>query len=232
MPSLFDQLQAEWPVLARRPDTAVAAAPACTLLGVTDPDRLVAAVRRRPAAETDPALAALAADAPGSQPAARVLLQLLLPGTCRLAGRWWALGDADERAAAAVTAVYARIRGYRIDRRPTHIAANILLDANQDLRRLARRATRYATTITICDPAVLTPPAEPAVSAAAELADVLADAVAAGRVRADDAELVAVTRIGGTRIADLAESRGIPARTLHWRRRNAEDALVAARTAA
>jgi hypothetical protein len=34
--------------------------------------------------------------------AARVLLQLLLPGTRRMARRWWALGDPDKRAGAAV----------------------------------------------------------------------------------------------------------------------------------
>ena len=50
--------------------------------------------------------------------AARVLLQLLLPDTRALARRWWALGDPDERAAAAVTAVYHRIRHYPLARRP------------------------------------------------------------------------------------------------------------------
>lgn len=233
MPSLFDQLEAEWPRLTRRPDIAEAAAPACALLGVASPDQFVATVRRRPAADTDAALATLAAQAATSEPAARILLQLLMPGTCRLARRWWALGDSDERAAVAVAAVYSRIRGYRLDRRPTHIAANILLDANQELRRAARRATRYATTMAVSDPATMTaPPAAPAATAADELASVLTDAVAAGVVGAEEAALVAATRIGGRRMADLAAERGTPARTLHWRRRHAEDALIAAGAAA
>src|SRR5262245_768391 len=55
--------------------------------------------------------------------ATRVLLQLLLPGTRNLARRWWALGDPDERAAAAVCAVYNRIRTYPLARRPGRVAA-------------------------------------------------------------------------------------------------------------
>ena len=86
-----------------------------------DADRVLLALVRRAVA--------------GDALAARVLLQLLLPGTRALARRWWALGDADERAAAAVTAVYHRIRRYPIERRPGRVAANILLDAAQELRR-------------------------------------------------------------------------------------------------
>lgn len=233
MPSLFDQLEAEWGSLVRRPDIRDAAAPACELLEVAGPGELVPAVRRMDPADADPALALLAERAPECPASARVLLQLLLPGTCRLAARWWALGDTDERAAVAVSAVYDRIRRYRIDRRPTHIAANVIMDANQDLRRAARRATRYATTMAPADPATLTPPAPSTdVAPAAELAALLSDAVAAGIVRPDDAELVAQTRIAGRRLADIAAARGAKLRTLQWRRRHAEDALIAAGAAA
>ena len=73
-----------------------------------------------------------------------MLLQLLLPGTRSLARRWWALGDPDERAAAAVTAVYHRIRHYPIERRPGRVAANILLDAAHELRRAVPKVVAAA----------------------------------------------------------------------------------------
>lgn len=103
---------------------------------------LVPAVRRAGPEAADVVLSHLARQAcAGPDIAARALLQLLLPGTCRLAARWWALGSTEERAAAAVAVVCDRIRRYPIDRRPAKIAANVLLNANQDLARPARRVT-------------------------------------------------------------------------------------------
>jgi hypothetical protein len=66
---------------------------------------------------------------------------------------------------------------------------------------------------------------------AVELTEVLADAVAAGIVERDDAELIARSRIGGQRVADIAQHRGLRPRTLWDRRQRAEDALVSARLA-
>ena len=59
----------------------------------------------------------------------------------------------------------------------------------------------------------------------------LADAVAAGIVDRDDAELIARSRIGGQRVADIAVHRGLRPRTLWDRRQRAELALVSARLA-
>jgi hypothetical protein len=192
-------------------------------------------VRAAHPADADRVLLALVRRAVvGDDLAARVLLQLLLPGTRALARRWWALGDADERAAAAVTAVYHRIRHYPIERRPGRIAANVLLDAAHELRRAVPKL-------------LATPSADPAAQAAlldrartvhrsvehpaVELTEVLADAVAAGIVGRDDAELIARSRIGGQRVADIAQHRGLRPRTLWDRRQRAEDALVSARLA-
>jgi hypothetical protein len=55
--------------------------------------------------------------------------------------------------------------------------------------------------------------------------------VAAGIVERDDAELIARSRIGGQRVADIAQHRGLRPRTLWDRRQRAEDALVSARLA-
>ena len=54
--------------------------------------------------------------------------------------------------------------------------------------------------------------------AAAELADVLLDAVADGTITATDARLIAESRIAGTRVEALADRHGLSTRTL-WARR-------------
>lgn len=233
MQTVFSQLDREWSALANRPSTATELAEACALAGAARPTDLVPAVRRAAPDRADAVLVSLARlSNSGSDLAARALLQLLLPGTCRLASRWWALGGAEDRAAAATAAVYDRIRRYPIDRRPARIAANILLDANQDLARLARRASaesqltlplefdRLARRHAVTDPT----PAE-------ELRDVIEDAVAAGHVPANWAALIVATHIEGDDLPSIARRTGTPVRTLQWRRRAAEAALVAAAAA-
>ena len=66
---------------------------------------------------------------------------------------------------------------------------------------------------------------------AIELSELLHDAVSAGIVERDDAELIARSRIAGHRVADIAHHRGLRPRTLWDRRQRAELALVAARAA-
>jgi hypothetical protein len=152
-----------------------------------------------------------------------VLLQLLLPGTRSLARRWWALGDHDERAAAAVMAVYHRIRTYPLATRPARVAANILMDAAGELRRAVPRFVLLATET--ADAARREPIVPATAHAAVELAEILRDAVAAGIVAADDAVIIARSRIGGDRVADLAAGRGLRPRTIWDRRQRAERAL-------
>jgi hypothetical protein len=163
--------------------------------------------------------------------AARVVLQLLLPGTRKLARQWWALGDRDERAAAAVAAVYHQIRTYPLARRPGRVAANILMDAAYDLKRTVPRVI----TIPVEDPAVLRHRASTRDthhaqdrSPGEELAEVLTDAVAAGTIVAADAELIARSRIAGHSIDDIARERNRTPRTMRHRRQHAEAALSAA----
>lgn len=163
----------------------------------------------------------------GSDIAARALLQLLLPGTCRLAARWWALGSSEERAAAAVAAVYGRIRRYPLDRRPARIAANVLLDANQDLARSARRILSEREHTASLEPRLFLAAAqEPGPSPAAELREVVQDAIEAGRVPAEWAQLILATHVEGDDLPSIARRTGIPLRTLQWRRRTAEAVLI------
>ncbi len=233
MPSVFDKLEQEWARLAPRfPGQDLEAI--CAVVGATTLGELHAWVRSADRSEADRVMAPLAERAAaGSESAARVLLQLLLPGTCRLAASWWALGDAEERASAAVTAVYQRIRNYPIDRRPTKVAANILLDAGQDLWRAAKKLNAERTRVVCVDPgAVMAPRRHVEPHPADELAEAIHDAVAAGHIAAGDAELIVATRIEGRRLADLAIERGAKLRTLQWRRQVAEAVLARTGSAA
>jgi hypothetical protein len=226
--TVFELLEQEWTRLSgdrlaarRLADVCVVAGGAVSLAGVE------AYVRKAGPEEADAVLLALVRHAvDGDDLAARVLLQLLLPGTRNLARRWWALGDHEERAAAAVAAVYHRIRGYPLSRRPGRVAANVLMDAARELRRAVPRIT-----VTLAaDPATSDDPMSPRPDshAAVELAEVLRDAVDDGILDRDDAELIARSRIAGHRVADIAAHHRLGSRTLWDRRHRAERTLVAA----
>jgi hypothetical protein len=157
----------------------------------------------------------------------RVLLQLLLPGVRRMARRWWPLGTRDEREAAAVAAVWQRIRSYRLDRRPNKVAVNILLDAEKELRRSVAKLDRLVVDL----PSEPPPPAEQ-MSPGDELMVLLRDAVDAGALSVADARIVAAFRIGGHRIAEIGAAEGRSERTVKRRRRAAERTRAMAASAA
>jgi hypothetical protein len=231
MATVFELLDREWEVLAgdraaarRLGDVRRAAGGAGSLHEV---ERFV---RAADPADADRVLLALVTRAVDRDDlAARVLLQLLLPGTRSLANRWWALGDADERAAAAVAAVYGRIRCYPLARRPGRVAANVLLDAARDLRRAVPKVP--VTLVPEPRPHHRDHPVEEApLHPAVELAELLRDAVHDQVISPQDAELIAASRIRGARVADIAARRGSRPRTLWDRRQRAEQALATAAT--
>jgi hypothetical protein len=223
MSTVFELLEGEWAQLAGDQHAAGALHAACGAAGgAATLDQLERYVRAASPGDADRVLVILVAGAIGGEVlAARVLLQLLLPGARRLARRWWILGDPDERAAATVAAVYQRIRCYPLERRPGRVAANVLMDAALELRRAAQ-AMRPTTQLP--DQRHVPPQDHPAL----ELVEVLVDAVDDGVITAADAELIAASRIAGVGLADLAARRGRHLRTLQYRRRRAEQALVAA----
>jgi hypothetical protein len=230
MSSVFDLLDHEWSHLSRDRGAARRLPEACAVAGnAATLDDLERYVRTTGPAAADRVLLELIGRVVdhGDQLAARVLLQLLLPGARSLARRWWALGDQDERAAAAVSAVYGRIRTYPLRRRPGRIAANVLLDAARDLRRAVPRLITAPT----ADPSAHSrhESAEPLqLDPAEELAEILADAVDAGVIELGDAQIIAQSRIVGRRVADIATGHRLGTRTLWDRRHRAEARLAAA----
>ena len=233
MENVFDLLDGEWRQLGRDRAAARRLADVCEVAGggrtLADVERFVRAASPE---DADRVLLALVRRAVvGDALASRVLLQLLLPGTRRLARIWWALGESDERAAAAVTAVYHRIRHYPLARRPGRVAANVLMDAAHELRRAVPRLVA----LPCADPAQQgagardrTASAHPAAeNPAVELGRLLRDAVSEGIVRRQDAELIARSRIAGHRVADIAHHLGLRPRTVWDRRQRAELALAA-----
>lgn len=225
MALIFDDLDRDWRWLRSDRRAQAKLSDVCDLAGVDGLEGLETAVQRASRPQADAVLVALVRRAlAGEGLAARVLLQLLLPGARRLARRWWALGDEDERAAAAVSAVWARIRSYPLERRPARIAANILMDAAADLRRSLRHGDRCVPVADLRSrqDAGAVDSSHPAV----ELAEVLVDAVDAGVITRADAELIAASRIVGTPLRQFAEEQGTSLRTIQWRRQRAEAHLA------
>jgi hypothetical protein len=247
MTNVFEALEAEWRRLGRDRAAARTLRDVCERAGrATSLDEVEQFVRQATPAEADAILLALVAlvvagQRPGDRPgeraaaaidptghlAARVLLQLLLPGTRKLARRWWALGDPPERAAAAVAAVYHRIRTYPLARRPGRVAANVLMDAEYDLRRTVPRVIA----IPVDDPTAAwrdraAADGAPGPNPGEELAELLTDAVDAGTIDRADAELIARSRIADDSIHDIAAERGRTSRTMWHRRQHAEAALA------
>jgi hypothetical protein len=233
MTDMFRLLEAEWTMhLAHDPAARAQLAEVLDAVGARTLGDLEAHVRAAAPAEADRVLLALVRRAvAGDDLAARVLLQLLLPGARSLARRWWALGDHHERAAATVLAVYHRIRTYPVERRPGRVAANILMDAATELRRGVPRVAEVPTADPRDHQRAEAGGEEAGGHAALELAEVLADAVADGTLAAADAQLIARSRIAGDRIGDIAHHRGLQPRTLWDRRQRAERTLVATRRA-
>jgi len=230
MESLFERLEREWSRLACSRSAAASLPEVLELAGARDLDGVRRHVETSPPADADRILAALAARAvEGDELAGRVLLQLLLPGTRRLARRWWALGNQAERESAAVAAVYDRIRCHPIARRPAKIAANVLLDAADLLRRQVRDSRMVVPLDATND--VSCPPGE-SPHPAAELLEVVRDALSANLISEGDAHLVVASRIGGRRMADLAKERGAALRTVQKHRKRAERALTSLGAAA
>ena len=226
---LIDRLEAEWASLARGPFAErlrgwAACEPA--LAGFRTPAALVARLRLlrgRHAAENR-ILAGLVRQARTDPLAGRVVLQALLPGLKNQASRL--LFEASEREelwSLLLGNLWVRIRCYPLERRPDHIAANLLGDTVQaTVRQLerARRARRHLPSEPFAEDAA-------AAGGGGEVLRLLADQVRAGVLSTAEAELIFKSRIAGFSVAELAAQQQLPYITLYMRRHRAEQRLLA-----
>lgn len=234
MAAVVDALETEWTHLATSRPAREALerwADDPALWGFRDLDDVVEfANRRRQAAASDRVLAALARQAHVDDVAARTLLQAVLPGLKSVIRTYGRNGTNDEIGSAVIAVAFERIRRYPIERRPAHIAANILLDTRQAISR--RRARDLALDEVMGAPAdercLLRIPARTEPSAAEELVGLIDDAVRAGAVSHDAACVIVLTRVADVPIGELARSQRDDVRALRQRRRRAELSLAAA----
>jgi len=233
---LVRRMHDEWQTLAAAPASAAALArwarqyPA--LRGYADLTAVQAATEdRRDKTRSDAILAALARlaarDGGDDMLAVRVLLQLLMPGAIRLAARITAAtGDPAEAEADVLTELTMLIRTYPWRRRPQRIAANLLLDCQQQLARAARRHRGDV-------PAGLQPVPEDEPDLAAgreahervEVIDLFVWAQTRGVLSAEEALLLAAHRVDEIPVRRLADRMGRSASGLFVLRNNAEARL-------
>lgn len=229
-PTIFDHLDAEWLRISR----ARAARDALrrwameddAFAGHSDLVALAAAHVTAHPGDADRTLAGLARRAPTDRLAARVMLQLLLPG-CRALTQVVPLAGAEpeERAAAVVAAAFGRIRTYPIERRPARIALNVMLDTRKTL--CARRSHVVEVSMTAEELREIDSADVGWPTAAHELLDVLIDAVEGGRLDRSSAQLIALTRIGDRSCREIAERYGSHLGSIRRRRHLAEQSLIA-----
>lgn len=153
--------------------------------------------------------------------AGRVVLEAMLPGLKKLAGRL--LIDVHRREelwSVLLSCAWERIRTYPVEQRPRRVAANVLLDS--------MRGTLAAFSSARRDPAALACklPGELVAVVAQESVDALFDrAVAAGAVSRDEAELILATRTDEVSLLAFAEAEGSSFVMVRQRRSRAERRL-------
>ena len=223
---LIERLEGEWPLLAAGPlqqRLRLWAEQEPALAGFATPQQLLRqlrSLRGRPRAE-DAILVALVRQAHADPLAARVVLQALLPGLKALAGRLLLeASERDELWSSLLAHCWERIRSYPLERRPTRVAANVLLDT---LKRTSRELThRRRDRDQLTNDASRT--GETHVSADVER--LLERAVAAAAISAAEAELILRTRIDGEDLHAVAAELGVAYHTLTVRRLRAEKRLL------
>ena len=223
---VVSRLEREWlalsgPVSRRLPEWG-AREPA--LARFRSPDELIRfLLRPGPWAARDAVLAALLAQARVEPLAARVVLAAVLPGLKRIAEEVILdARDRDELWQLLLACAWERIRRYPLERRPSRIAANLLLDARRQALDAFTRERGLRPRLASADP----PPPAPPEAASADVEVLLAKAVRAGALAREEARLILETRFYGVPLASIATARGAPYDALRIRRRRAERRLL------
>jgi DNA-directed RNA polymerase specialized sigma24 family protein len=162
---------------------------------------------------------ALLVVAPNDPDAAVCALVALRPALLRIARRVCG-GDPDDDELAEVVAIaWEEICGPAGSVSASEVVRATWTRCRSVLRRRAHRVAREELGDAGPDPTLHEPDAEDEGEAT------LATAVANGIVSRHDAAVIALTRLGGMTLAELAAQRGVPASTLTSQRRRAETAI-------
>jgi hypothetical protein len=220
-------LEREWAQLAHSLDAHLRGWHACEPALRSFPSvRLLVEFLQQPGADydaKDAVLAALLRQTQTDRRAGRVVLQALLPGLKRLAGVY--IRTPEERDAMWSTllcACWERICTYPLRRRPQRIAANLLADTRRVLWKERTLALAHAERETPLPDLPLPPLAR----AEVDVERPLRRAVAAGAITAEEAELIAATRIDGRDPHAVAAHLRVTYNTLIVRRLRAERRLA------
>lgn len=171
--------------------------------------------------DRDAVLHGLLACAKGDPLAGQLVLEAILPGLKSIAGRL--VCDASQLqdiSAILLACAWEQVRSYPIEERPRNVAANLLLDTLRRTLKAIKDERRTAV-----EPAGLRALNLPADAPGPDVEEPLRRAVAAGAITADEAELIARTRIDGADLRALAEKIGVAYHTLNVRRLRAEKRL-------
>lgn len=225
---VIERLEAEWPALAAGPlhgRLRCWASEEPALAGFVTPQQLLRHLRglrgRRDA--EDEILVALVRRARVDPQAARVVLHALLPGLKNLAGRLLLEPDEREEIWSALLAhCWERIRRYPLERRPSRIAANVLLDTLQKTTRDLKRQRRERDELA----ADLSPQRTAAAPSGSDVERLLRRAVEATAINSEEAELILRSRIDRIDLRLIAEELQLPYNTLVVRRLRAERRLL------
>jgi len=233
----FDALDRSWTTLARSPEalSALVRWGHRPELAATDLEALVGRIWAAPKPEADRICAELAGLAPDDVAAAQTLLQVLRPGLRNL-GRRLALGSSfDDVDSELIGLAWERIRTYRIDRRPTSIAGNILLDVRKHyIRGVTGRDSRLVSLERVAPVACGSVPSAEHEALDAPMPSLrsaharLALAVDQKDITPAAAAIVWRSRIQQYNDTEIAADLGVGVRTLQRRRQRAERSLAVA----
>lgn len=185
-----------------------------------DPARLFAFLRTPPSAERDRVFCALLRQAQRDELAGLVLVEALLPGLKTHLGRILVdAGESDELLALLLKNTWEQIASYPLERRPSRVAANLLLDIRKQTLRELGQQRHFANQ----DPVAR---CEPAAAVAADIEAPLRRAVAAGALSGNEAELVLQSRVDGRPLVEIAAELGLAYITVYKRRAKAERRLL------
>jgi hypothetical protein len=191
-----------------------------------DPTALVRFMRGAGSrAEKDAVLCALLIWAKHESLGARVVLQVIWPGLLRLSARIMPDGrEREELRSIMCLAVWEGIRDYPVARRPRRVAANLLLDTmHRTLVELARESAWLAARSST---GVERHRHEVPDELTSNVDSLLDEAIRAGAVSAQEAEMILSSRIDGVELAELARCADVSYNTMKLRRQRAERRLL------